>query len=299
MTIKRVGIVGSGTMGSGIAEVACKNGYEVVLRSRSQQGADKMITGLEKSLGKQVDKGRLAEAERDAALALVRGVSDLEELTECDLVVESVVEDLAVKKELFATLDRICAPHAILATNTSTLPVVDMAVATSRPGQVVGIHFFNPAPMMALVEVVRAITSTDETVEAALAFARSCGKDPIEVRDVAGFVVNALLFPYLNSAVRLLERGVASQEDIDAAMKAGANMPMGPFALIDLVGIDVTVSILDALHAENPDPFLQPAQHLRRMLSAGRLGREMGPPNGTNRCEHREWVACRPATSPG
>jgi len=276
MTIKRVGIVGSGTMGSGIAEVACKNGYEVVLRSRSQQGADKMITGLEKSLGKQVDKGRLAEAERDAALALVRGVSDLEELTECDLVVESVVEDLAVKKELFATLDRICAPHAILATNTSTLPVVDMAVATSRPGQVVGIHFFNPAPMMSLVEVIRAITSSDETVEAALAFASSCGKSPIEVRDVAGFVVNALLFPYLNSAVRLLERGVASQEDIDAAMKAGANMPMGPFALIDLVGIDVTVSILDALHAENPDPFLQPAQHLRRMLSAGRLGRKSG-----------------------
>src|SRR5581483_11627443 len=265
MDIKRVGIVGSGTMGSGIAEVACKNGYEVVLRSRSQAGADKMMSGLEKSLGKQVDKGRLAETERDAALALVRGITDLEELASCDLLVESVVEDLAVKKELFATLDRICAPHAILATNTSTLPVVDMAVATSRPGQVVGIHFFNPAPMMGLVEVVRAITSTDETVEAALAFARSCGKDPIEVRDVAGFVVNALLFPYLNSAVRLLERGVAGQEDIDSAMKAGANMPMGPFALIDLVGIDVTVSILDALHAENPDPFLQPAQHLRRM----------------------------------
>ena len=276
MDIKRVGIVGSGTMGSGIAEVACKNGYEVVLRSRSQDGADKMMSGLEKSLTKQVDKGRLADTERDAALALVRGITDLEELASCDLVVESVVEDLAVKKELFAALDRICAPHAILATNTSTLPVVDMAVATSRPGQVVGIHFFNPAPMMGLVEVVRAITSTDETVEAALAFARSCGKDPIEVRDVAGFVVNALLFPYLNSAVRLLERGVASQEDIDSAMKAGANMPMGPFALIDLVGIDVTVSILDALHAENPDPFLQPAQHLRRMLSAGRLGRKSG-----------------------
>jgi 3-hydroxybutyryl-CoA dehydrogenase len=276
MTIKRVGVVGSGTMGSGIAEVACKNGYEVVLRSRSREGADKMVAGLEKSLTKQVDKGKLAEPERDAALALVRGVSDLDELAECDLVVESVVEDLGVKKELFATLDKICAPHAILATNTSTLPVVDMAVATSRPGQVVGIHFFNPAPMMALVEVVRAITSTDETVEAALGVARSGGKDPIEVRDVAGFVVNALLFPYLNSAVRLLERGVASQEDIDSAMKAGANMPMGPFALIDLVGIDVTVSILDALHAENPDPFLQPAQHLRRMLSAGRLGRKSG-----------------------
>jgi 3-hydroxybutyryl-CoA dehydrogenase len=151
-----------------------------------------------------------------------------------------------------------------------------MAVSTERPGQVVGIHFFNPAPMMSLVEVIRAITSSDETVEAALTFADSCGKSPIEVRDVAGFVVNALLFPYLNSAVRLLERGVASQEDIDSAMKAGANMPMGPFALIDLVGIDVTVSILDALYAENPDPFLQPAQHLRRMLSAGRLGRKSG-----------------------
>jgi len=276
MTIKRVGIIGSGTMGSGIAEVASKSGYEVVLRSRSQEGADKMIAGLEKSLAKQVDKGRLEPADRDATLARCRGCTDLEELGECDLVVESVVEDLAVKKELFATLDRICAEHTILATNTSTLPVVDMAVATSRPGQVVGIHFFNPAPMMALVEVVRAITSTDETVEAALAFAKSCGKDPIEVRDVAGFVVNALLFPYLNSAVRLLERGVASQEDIDSAMKAGANMPMGPFALIDLVGIDVTVSILDALHQENPDPFLQPAQHLRRMLSAGRLGRKSG-----------------------
>jgi 3-hydroxybutyryl-CoA dehydrogenase len=276
MTIKRVGIVGSGTMGSGIAEVASKNGYEVLLRSRSQAGADGMIKGLEKSLAKQVEKGKLAEADRDAALARVRGVTDLKELAECDLVVESVLEDLAVKKELFAELDKICAPHTILATNTSTLPVVEMAVSTERPGQVVGIHFFNPAPMMSLVEVIRAITSSDETVEAALTFADSCGKSPIEVRDVAGFVVNALLFPYLNSAVRLLERGVASQDDIDAAMKAGANMPMGPFALIDLVGVDVTVAILDALYAENPDPFLQPAQHLRRMLSAGRLGRKSG-----------------------
>jgi 3-hydroxybutyryl-CoA dehydrogenase len=276
MTIKRVGIVGSGTMGSGIAEVSAKNGFEVALRSRSQEGADGMVKGLEKSLGKQVDKGKLSKEDRDATLGRVRGVTDLAELADCDIVIESVVEDLGVKKELFTSLDKICGEHAILATNTSTLPVVDMAVATSRPGQVVGIHFFNPAPMMALVEVVRAITSTDETVEAALAFATSCGKDPIEVRDVAGFVVNALLFPYLNSAVRLLERGVADQEDIDSAMKAGANMPMGPFALIDLVGVDVTVAILDALHAENPDPFLQPAAHLRRMLAAGRLGRKTG-----------------------
>ena len=276
MTIKRVGIVGSGTMGSGIAEVAAKSGFEVVLRSRSKQGADGMLKGLEKSLGKQVEKGKLSESDRDACVALVRGCTDLEELAECDLVLESVVEDLEVKKTLFGELDRICAPSAILATNTSTLPVVEMAVATSRPEQVCGIHFFNPAPMMALVEVVRPITASDEVIAAARAFAEACGKSPIEVKDTAGFVVNALLFPYLNDAVRLLERGVATMEDIDSAMQGGANMPMGPFALLDLVGLDVSVAILDALHAENPDPHVQPVPLLRRMLSAGRLGRKSG-----------------------
>src|SRR5262245_26719616 len=203
MDIKRVGIVGSGTMGSGIAEVAAKNGFEVVLRSRSQAGADGMVQGLEKSLNKQVEKGKLEAADRDAALARVRGVTDLAELAECDIVVESVLEDLTVKKELFSELDKICPPHAILATNTSTLPVVEMAVVTERPGQVCGIHFFNPAPMMGLVEVIRPITSSDDTIATALAFATACGKSPVEVRDVAGFVVNALLFPYLNSAVRM------------------------------------------------------------------------------------------------
>lgn len=276
MTIKRLGVVGSGTMGSGIAEVACKSGVEVVLRSRSQAGADGMVSGLERSLGRQVDKGKLAEADRDAALALARGVTDLDELAECDLVLESVIEDLAVKKELFTTLDKICPPHTILATNTSTLPVIEMAVVTSRPEQVCGIHFFNPAPVMALVEVVRALTTSDETIATARGFAEACGKRPIEVKDAAGFVVNAILFPYLNSAARLLERGVASQEDIDAAMRDGAGMPMGPFQLLDLVGLDVSVAILDALYAENPDAFLQPAQLLRRMLSAGRLGRKTG-----------------------
>lgn len=276
MAVKRVGIVGSGTMGSGITEVAAKNGYEVVLRSRSQSGADGMVSSLQRSLGRQVDKGKLSESDRDAALALVRGVTDLEELSGCDLVIESVIEDLAVKKELFAELDRICGPQAILATNTSTLPVVEVAMATGRPEQVCGIHFFNPAPLMSLVEVVRAITTSDETMATARAFAESCGKSPVEVKDAAGFVVNALLFPYLNNAVRLLEGGVASQEDIDSAMRNGAGFPMGPFQLLDLVGLDVSVAILDALYAENPDPFLKPAQLLRRMLSAGRLGRKSG-----------------------
>jgi 3-hydroxybutyryl-CoA dehydrogenase len=276
MTIKRVGIVGSGTMGSGIAEVACKSGFEVVLRSRSKKGADGMLAGLENSLEKQVSKGKLLEADRDIAVAMVSTTTELEELADCDLVLESVVEDLAIKKDLFQTLDGLLPDHAILATNTSTLPVVEMAVATGRPDKVCGIHFFNPAPMMALVEVVRALTSSDETVAAARGFAQACGKNPIEVKDAAGFVVNALLFPYLNGAVRLLERDIASQDDIDTAMKGGANMPMGPFALLDLVGIDVSVAILDALNAENPDPHLQPAPLLRRMLSAGKLGRKTG-----------------------
>ena len=276
MTIKRVGIIGSGTMGSGIAEVAAKAGFEVVLRSRSQQGCDGMQAGLEKSLARQVDKSRITEADRDAALALVRTTTELEELAECDLVIESVVEDLAVKKELFGQLSEICSESALLATNTSTLPVVEMAMATSHPEKVCGVHFFNPAPAMALVEVVRPLTADDDTITAAREFATACGKTPVEVADAAGFVVNAILFPYLNSAARLLERGVASAEDIDTAMRSGANMPMGPFALLDLVGIDVSVAILDALYSENPDPFLQPAQSLRRMLSAGRLGRKSG-----------------------
>ncbi len=276
MTIKRVGIIGSGTMGSGIAEVAAKAGFEVVLRSRSQSGCDGMQKGLEKSLGRQLDKGKLSEADRDAALALVRTTTELDELAECDLVVESVVEDLDIKKELFGQLSEICAESAILATNTSTLPVVEMAVATTRPEKVCGVHFFNPAPAMSLVEIVRPLTADDDTITTARGFAEACGKTPVEVADAAGFIVNAILFPYLNSAVRLLEKGVASAEDIDTAMKGGANMPMGPFSLLDLVGLDVSVAILDALYGENPDPFLQPAQSLRRMVSAGRLGRKTG-----------------------
>lgn len=276
MAIKRVGIVGSGIMGSGIAEVAAKSGFEVVLRSRAQSSADAMVAGLEKSLAKQVERGKIGEADRDAALARVRAVSDLGELAECDLVIESVVEDLDTKKHLFTDLDRICGDSAILATNTSTLPVVEMAMVTGRPDKVCGIHFFNPAPMMALVEVVRAITSSDETIAEATAFATACGKNPVQVRDQAGFIVNALLFPYLNNAVRLFDAGVATRDDIDAAMKGGCNFPMGPLELLDLVGLDTSLAILEALYAEFKDPNYAPAPLLRRMVSAERLGRKTG-----------------------
>jgi 3-hydroxybutyryl-CoA dehydrogenase len=275
-TVKRLGVVGSGIMGAGIAEVAGKAGIEVVLRSRSQTTADAMVAGLEKSLGRQVDKGRLDAAERDAVLGRVRAVTDLGELADCDLVLESIVEDLATKKHLFSELDRIVRDGAILATNTSTLPVIEMAMETGRPDLVCGIHFFNPAPAMPLVEVVRAITTSDGTVAAARAFAEACGKSPVEVKDQAGFIVNALLFPYLNNAVRLYDAGVASRDDIDAAMKGGCNFPMGPLELLDLVGLDTSLAILEALYAEFKDPNYAPAPLLRRMVSAERFGRKSG-----------------------
>jgi 3-hydroxybutyryl-CoA dehydrogenase len=274
MSITRVGIIGSGIMGSGIAEVAAAAGHEVVLRSRSQESADAMLAGLAKSLAKQVEKGKRTEEEAAEIAARVTGTTKLAELADADLVIESVVEDLDVKKALFAELDGILKPGAILATNTSTLPVVEMAMATSRPQLVCGIHFFNPAPAMALVEVVRPITADDATVAAALAFAEACGKDPVEVKDQAGFIVNALLFPYLNNAVRLLEGGVASREGIDAAMKGGCGFPMGPFALLDLVGLDTSLAILDALYAEFRDPNYAAVPLLRRLVTSGQLGRK-------------------------
>jgi 3-hydroxybutyryl-CoA dehydrogenase len=276
MTVKRVGIVGSGIMGAGIAEVAAKAGFEVVLRSRAQGTADAMVAGLEKSLAKQVDRGKLAADERDAVLGRVRAVADLGELSDCDLVIESIVEDLAAKKHLFTELDRICPEHTVLATNTSTLPVVEMAMNTGRPDKVCGIHFFNPAPMMALVEVVRAITSSDETIESATSFATTCGKNAVLVKDQAGFIVNALLFPYLNNAAKLFDAGVATRDDIDAAMKGGCNFPMGPLELLDLVGLDTSLAILEALYTEFKDPNYAAAPVLRRMVSAERLGRKTG-----------------------
>ena len=274
MSITRVGIIGSGIMGAGIAEVAAANGHDVVLRSRSKESADAMVAGLAKSLAKQVEKGKRTEDEAAAIKGRVTATTHLGELVDVDLVIESVVEDLAVKKDLFAELDSICKPDTIIATNTSTLPVVEMAMATKRPDLVCGIHFFNPAPAMALVEVVRPITASDATVEAAVAFAGACGKDPVEVKDQAGFIVNALLFPYLNNAVRLLEGGVATKEGIDAAMKGGCGFPMGPFALLDLVGLDTSLAILDALYDEYRDPNYAAVPLLRRLVTSGQLGRK-------------------------
>jgi 3-hydroxybutyryl-CoA dehydrogenase len=276
MTIKRVGIVGSGIMGSGIAEVAAKAGYEVVLRSRQQNSADAMVASLEKSLAKQVERGKVEQADADATLGRVSATSSLNDLANCDLVIESILEDLDAKKELFSELNHIVSDSAILATNTSTLPVIEMAMETHRPQQVCGVHFFNPAPMMTLIEIVRPITASDETINRVREFAETCGKNPVEVKDRAGFIVNALLFPYLNNAVRMLEFGIANRDDIDTAMKGGCNFPMGPFALLDLVGLDTSVAILDALYDEFRDPNFATQPLLRRMVSAGQLGRKSG-----------------------
>jgi 3-hydroxybutyryl-CoA dehydrogenase len=273
---ERVGIVGAGIMGAGIAEVAAAHGHEVVLRSRSRSSADGMLANLERSLERQVHRERRTPEERDQVLARVSVTTDLGALADTDLVIESVVEDLAVKKHLFTELDRVCDDRTVLATNTSTLPVVELAMETGRPDRVCGIHFFNPAPVMSVVEVVRPITASDGTIAAARAFVEACEKEPVEVRDQAGFVVNALLFPYLNAAVRMLERGVATMEGIDAAMRGGCGFPMGPFALLDLVGLDTSVAILDALYAEQKDPHLAAAPLLRRMVAAEQLGRKSG-----------------------
>lgn len=276
MEIKKVGVIGSGIMGAGIVQVAAQAGYEVVLRSRQQATADATLASLEKGLARLVEKGRMEEADRDATLARITATSVIRDLADCDLVIESVVEDLQTKKELFVELNHVCRDDAILATNTSTLPVIEMAVETHRPEQVCGIHFFNPAPAMALVEIIRPLTAADATIEAARAFVESCGKSPVEVKDQAGFIVNALLFPYLNNAVRILENGTATRDDIDTAMKGGCNFPMGPLELLDLVGLDTSVSILDALYDEFRDPHYAAVPLLRRMVAADRLGRKTG-----------------------
>lgn len=276
MAIRRVGIIGSGIMGSGIAEVAAGAGHTVILRSRSLDSANAMLAGLQKSLARQVEKGRREQADADAILARVTATADLADLADCDLIIESVVEDLEVKQALFRELDGIVQSSAILASNTSTLPVVEMAMVTNRPNQVCGVHFFNPAPAMNLVEIVRPITADDATMDAVLAFAQACGKETVHAADRAGFIVNAILFPYLNNAVKLLESGVATRDDIDTAMKNGCNFPMGPFQLIDLIGLDTSVSILTALYDEFRDPNFSPAPRLRRMVTAGQLGRKSG-----------------------
>ena len=274
--VQRVGVVGSGTMAAGIAEVFARAGYEVTMVARTPERAAGALSAIEASLDRQVDKGRLDAADRDATLLRVRGTASLAELSYADLVVEAVVEDRVVKRALFVELDRICRPGAILATTTSSLPVIDLAVATRRPRDVVGLHFFNPAPVMRLVEVVSTVSTSADVADTAVAVCRAIGKHPVRCGDRAGFIVNALLFPYLNDAVRMLEANYASADDIDLAMKKGCGYPMGPFELLDVVGLDVSLAIQRTLYLEFREPGFAPAPRLEHLVTAGYLGRKTG-----------------------
>lgn len=269
-----IGICGSGTMGAGLAEVAARAGMSVIVRGRTDDSNAKLVATLTASMARQVAKQKLVQDDMDAAVSRVRTTTSIGHLEQCDLVIESIVEDLDAKLGIVAELGAVLKPHAIVATNTSTLSVEALAQRSGRPDRTVGIHFFNPATTMPLVEVVRAASTSDETVAAAESFARRCGKEPVHVLDRPGFIVNALLFPYLNSAVKMLEAGTASMSDIDAAMKGGCNHPMGPFELLDLVGLDVAVSILGALHRGIGDPAMEPAPTLRALVAEGKLGRK-------------------------
>lgn len=275
-SILSVGVVGSGTMASGIAEVFARAGKNVILVARSADKAQQAVASVERSLAKAVEKGVLEAAERDEALLRIRGTASLAELSYVDLVVEAVVEDLAVKRALFIELDRICKPGCILATTTSSLPVIELAVATSRPSDVLGLHFFNPASRMKLVEVVRTVATRSDVVDAAVALCREVGKHPVTCGDRAGFIVNALLFPYLNDAIKMIEANYSTADDIDLAMKKGCGYPMGPFELLDVVGLDVSLAIQRTLYLEFREPGFAPAPRLEHLVTAGYLGRKSG-----------------------
>ncbi len=273
---RTVGVVGSGTMAAGIAEVCARAGYDVLVRARSDAKCGALVAAVGRSLAKGMERGKLDGQEAEAASERVRAVTDLQALAECDLVVEAVAEDLAVKQELFTRLDEVAKPDALLATTTSSLPVIACAMATGRPERVIGIHFFNPAAVMRLVELVTTVRTGEEAIAQARAFAEVAGKHAVLCGDRAGFIVNALLFPYLNDAVKMLEEGYATVAEIDTAMKLGCGHPMGPFELIDVVGLDVTLDICRALHTEFREAGYDPAPLLSYMVSAGYLGRKAG-----------------------
>jgi 3-hydroxybutyryl-CoA dehydrogenase len=274
--IERVGVVGLGTMGAGIAQVCLQGGVSVVGREVAAELGDRARTTIAHYLGRAVEKGRMDAAERDAALARLSLTTELDDLAGCDLVIEAAFEDLDVKRELFAALDRVVGPDAILATNTSALSVTEIATATERPERVVGMHFFNPAPLMPLVEIVRAERTSQDVFDKAFELGRTLGKTPIRCSDTPGFVVNRILIPLLNDCVRVLDEAGITPEDLDAGMKHGAGWPMGPCALLDLVGADVHVHASEALYEKLREPRMAPPPRLVRMLQAGKLGRKTG-----------------------
>ena len=274
--IRRVGVLGCGLMGGGIAQVCAQAGYDTIVREVSDDLWGKGLSAISSRLDRLVEKEKITSNGREATVGRLRGTTRLEDLADCDLVIEAVVEDLAVKNGLWQALDEACGPHTIFASNTSSLSVSDMAAATRRPGRLIGLHFFNPVPVMKLVEVVRTLATEAPVLTTAMEFARSLGKEPIACKDESGFVVNLLLVPYLMDSVRALEQGVASAEDIDRGMQLGAGHPMGPLTLCDLVGIDTLDRIGDIMFAEYREKRYASPPLLKRMVSLGYYGRKSG-----------------------
>jgi 3-hydroxybutyryl-CoA dehydrogenase len=276
MDIKKVGVVGCGLMGSGIAQVCAEAGYDVIVREVSEDLLKKGLGKIESFLAKGVEKGKVTAERRAEVLGRLEGTTSLEKLAGCDIVIEVVVESLAAKREVYQALDAACPPHTIFASNTSSLSITEMAAATRRADRFVGIHFFNPVPLMKLVEVVRSPLTSEESFEKAVAFARSLGKTPIRATDKTGFIVNRLLVPYLLDAIRAVEEGVGSIADIDEGMKLGCGHPMGPLTLLDFVGLDTTCSIANIMFEEFREKRFAPPPLLKRMVQAGLLGRKSG-----------------------
>jgi 3-hydroxybutyryl-CoA dehydrogenase len=274
--IRTVGVVGLGTMGAGIAQVSVQSGFETVGREVSEELSERGRATIDRYLSRGVEKGRMTQYERDAALGRLKLATELADLADCDLVIEAVLEELDLKREVFAELDRVTRPDAVLATNTSALSVAEIAEATERPDRVVGMHFFNPAPVLPLVEIVRAPRSSDAAVDAAFAWAERVGKQPVRCNDTPGFIVNRILIPLLNDCVRALDEARVEPRDMDTAMTNGAGWPLGPCALVDLIGIDVHVHASEALHGKLGEPRMAPPERLLRMQEAGELGRKTG-----------------------
>ena len=276
MAIKTVGVIGCGLMGSGIAQVSAQAGFPTMVVEADQALLDKGLGGLRTSLEALVAKARIDERAKNDTLGRIMGATDLGALKGCDLVIEAITENQALKNKTFAALDRICPPHALLASNTSSCNITAMAAATQRPGQVLGLHFFNPVPLMKLVEVVQTILTEEQTVQTAYAWVQAVGKAPVRAKDSTAFIVNRLLVPYLLDAIRIYEGGLASLEDIDQAMKLGCGYPMGPFTLLDLVGLDTTMYVAEVMFEEFREPRYAPPPLLKRMVMAGHLGRKSG-----------------------
>ena len=276
MAIEKVGVVGGGLMGSGIAQAAAQAGYDVVLAEINQELLDRGMQRVHGAWQMLQGKGRLTGEQVDAYRGRIRGTTDLHDFADRDLVIEAIIENMDEKQKLFRTLDAVLSPTALIASNTSSLPIVEMAAVTQRQERIAGLHFFNPAPVMKLVEIVCTIATSDETVAELRGFAEALGKTPIIAKDTAGFVVNFLLIPYLLSAVRMYEHGLATKEDIDTGMRLGCGYPMGPFTLLDYVGLDTTLYAAEAIYKEYPDPAYAPPTLLRRMVAAGRMGQKVG-----------------------